>query len=130
MGAASFGVSRTLVAPLILATAAATAAEENSTPSNTGTGEGNTSSSRQYENNKMSVAYNVNDAISISYEVEKSERELITNAATNDIKAEAIQAAYTMGGMTVSVSHGTTENVGYTLNNDSTQTLFAMALAF
>lgn len=78
----------------------------------------------------MSVAYNVNDALSISYEVEKSERELIVNAAENDIKAQAVQAAYTMGGMTVSVSHGTTDNVGYALNDDSTQTLFAMALAF
>ena len=130
LGAASFGVSRTLVAPLILATAAVTNNNNNSVQSNTGATEGNSIGARQYTNNKMSVAYNVNDALSISYEVEKSERELIVNTTENDIKAEAIQAAYTMGGMTVSVSHGTTDNVGYALNDDSTQTLFAMALAF
>ena len=78
----------------------------------------------------MSVAYNVNDNLSLSYEVEKSERELITNAAEYDIEADAVQAAYTMGGMTLSVSHGKTNNVGYTQDNDSTQTLFAMAMAF
>jgi hypothetical protein len=130
LGAASFGVSRTLVAPLILGTAAALNNNNNSVQSNTGSTEGNSALARQYTNNKMSVAYNVNDALSISYEVEKSERELNVNTTENDMKAEAIQAAYTMGGMTVSVSHGSTDNVGYTLNDDSTQTLFAMALAF
>lgn len=124
IGAASLGVSRTLKAPLILATSATVSAI-----SNTGTGEGNTAAARQITNNKMSVAYNVNDNLSLSYEVEKSERELITNAAEYDIEADAVQAAYTMGGMTLSVSHGTTNNVGYTQNNDSTQTLFAMAMA-
>jgi len=130
MGAASFGVSRTLVAPLILATAAVNGATANSVISNTGAAEGNTGLARQYTNNKMSAAYNVNDNVSISYEVEKSEREQIVNATENDIKAEAVQVAYTMGGMTIAVTHGTTDNVGYALNDNSTQTLFAMSLAF
>jgi len=129
-GAASVGVSRTLVAPLILGTAAAVASEPNSAITNTGAGQGNVALARQYTNNKMSAAYNVNENFSVSYEVEKSERELIINATENDIKAEAIQVAYTMGGMTVAVSHGSTDNVGYVLDDNTTQTLFAMSLAF
>ena len=35
-----------------------------------------------------------------------------------------------MGGMTLSVSHGTTSNIGYVQANDSTLTLFAMNMAF
>ena len=68
--------------------------------------------------------------MSVSYEREDSNQEVITNAAEYDIKAEAVQAAYTMGGMTLSVSHGTTSNVGYAQANDTTQTLFAMNMAF
>ena len=63
-------------------------------------------------------------------EMEKSERELIVNATESDIKSSAIQAAYTMGGMTLAVSHGITDNVGYSANNDVEQTLFGVAIAF
>jgi len=125
MGAASFGLSRTMVAPLILGTSATASAI-----SNTGTSEGNTSSARLYTNTKGSVAYNVNDNLSISYEQEKSNREVIAQTDENDIKAQAVQAAYTMGGMTLSLSVGSTDNVGYTKDNDINQTLFAMSMAF
>jgi len=124
-GPASFGYSETLVAPLILGTTAT-----QSVQSNTATTGRNANAVRQVENKKMSVAYNVNENLSVSYEVEKSNRELIVNATENDIKSEAIQAAYTMGGMTLSVSRGETENVGYTSGNDTSQTLFAMSMVF
>mgnify|MGYP006131692769 FL=1 len=133
-GPMSFGISRTLVAPLMLGTnnvlVHADGTVGYSAFSNTGTGEGNVDAARQYTNNKMSVAFNVNDQLSLSYEVEKSERELIVNAAENDIKAQAVQAAYTMGGMTLSVSHGNVDNASYTANNDTSQTLLAMTMAF
>jgi hypothetical protein len=101
-----------------------------SAQSNTGALEGNPNAVRQYKNTKASVAYNVNDNLSVSYEQEKSNRELIVQTTENDIKAQAVQAAYTMGGMTLSVSVGSTDNVGYALDNDVTQTLFAMSMAF
>ena len=78
----------------------------------------------------MSAAYNVNDNLSISYEVEKSNRELIAQGAEFDIDAQAVQAAYTMGGMTLSVSMGDTDNVGYADGKDQKQTLFAMSMVF
>ena len=125
MGPAKFGISRTLRAPLIQAESATTTAQTN-----VGTTGGNTDGARLYTSNKYSVAFNVNESLSVSYEMEKSERELIANAAESDIEASAIQAAYTMGGMTLAVSHGKTDNVGYTANNDAEQTLFAVTMAF
>ena len=124
-GPASFGLSQTRVAPLILGTSATASVQ-----SNTAAAARNANAVRFVKNDKMSVAYNVNESLSVSYEVEKSNRELIVNAAENDIKSEAVQAAYTMGGMTLSVSRGTTDNVGYSATNEVQQTLFAMSMVF
>jgi len=123
-GPASVGLSTTRVAPLILGTATGTV------QSNTAAAARNANAVRTVENKKMSVAYNVNENLSVSYEVEKSNRELIVNAVENDIKSQAIQAAYTMGGMTLSISRGNTDNVGYVATNEVQQTLFAMSMVF
>ena len=125
MGPAKFGISRTLRAPLIQAASSTT-----TTITNDSTDGGNADAARLYTSNKYSVAFNVNENLSVSYEMEKSERELIANATESDIEASAIQAAYTMGGMTLAVSHGKTDNVSYTANNDVEQTLFAVTMAF
>ena len=83
-----------------------------------------------YETTKYSIAFNATDNLSLSYEREESNREKIINAAEHDLKVQAIQAAYTMGGMTFAISQSKLDNVGYTQNNDSEQTLFAVAMAF
>ena len=125
-GAASFGVSATKRTPLILSTSATA-----TTIGNASTAGGNVDSVRLYETEKGSVAYNVNDALSLSYEIEKSSRELIAEAATNfDIKAQAVQAAYTMGGMTLALSHNKMDNRSYREDRDSKQTLFGVSMAF
>jgi hypothetical protein len=123
-GPAKFGISRTLRAPLILSTSATATAISNGSTSG-----GNADSVRLYTSNKYSAAFNVNDNLSVSYEMEKSNRELIAQATEFDIESSAIQAAYTMGGMTLALSHGKTDNVGYTNNNDTEQTLFAVTMA-
>ena len=84
-----------------------------------------------YDQTNMSIAYNVNDALSVSYEIEESIAEYVT-AATASIKSEsdAIQAAYTMGGMTLAVSYAKHDNFGYVLNQDASQALFAVSMAF
>jgi hypothetical protein len=124
-GAASFGVSRTLVAPLILSTSATESVIGNATAAGR-----NAAGARDYTNNKMSAAYNVNDNLSVSYEVEKSDREVPAGTANFDIKAQAVQAAYTMGGMTLSLSMADVDNVGYADGKDQKQTLFAMSMVF
>ena len=127
-GPVKVGISRTLRAPLILSTSA-TLSQPDATLM-AADGSNNSALARLYTTNKYSIAFNATENLSLSYEHEKSNRELITNAAESDIKATAIQAAYTMGGMTFAVSHGKVDNVAYTANNDSEETLFAVAMAF
>jgi hypothetical protein len=83
------------------------------------------------ENVKYSVGVNVNDNLSISYEQEKSEPNS-TNASTVQYEMEStgIQAAYTMGGMTLGVAMNDHENATYTQNKDVKDTVFTVEMAF
>jgi len=82
---------------------------------------------------KMSVAYNVNDALSVSYEQEKSEsigqKSQVTVTGV-EMKSKGIQAAYTVGGMTLAIAQNKHDNARYTLNNDITDTVFSVAMEF
>ena len=124
-GPIKVGISRTLNAPLILGTSAT----ETKIGAN-GSTTYNSAAARLYTTNKYSIAFNATDSLSVSYEYEKSNRELIINAAEHDLKARAIQAAYTMGGMTIALSNSSVDNASYTSNNDSTETLLAVTMAF
>lgn len=86
-GPVKVGISRTLRMPVIIATSATATA-----PSTTFmvAASGNADLARQYTTNKYSVAFNATENLSLSYEHEKSNRELIVNAAEFDIKASAI----------------------------------------
>ena len=73
----------------------------------------------------------VNDNLSVSYEREDSEKHFINNATTDiEQSSDAIQAAYTMGGMTLAVSQGSYDGVGYVADKKATQTLLAVTMAF
>jgi hypothetical protein len=89
---------------------------------------------KDYIQDNYSIAFNVNDDLSISYEMEKSEKNLTGSAGANAAKVEqdssAIQLAYSMGGMTVAVSRGNYDNVGYADGKDAEQTLLAFTMAF
>ena len=78
-----------------------------------------------------SIAFNVNESLSVSYEKEKSK---LNKVRTTDLDVEqdssAVQAAYTMGGMTFAVSLGKYDNIGYVDNADAEQALFAVTMAF
>jgi hypothetical protein len=124
-GDASFGISRSLKAPLILGSSATTTVISNASAAG-----GNANAVRHWTTKKMSAAYNISEDLSVSYEVEKSNRELIVNTAENDIKSQAVQVAYTMGGMTLALSRASHDNAAYGLDDDSDQTLFAMSMAF
>lgn len=125
VGPFGLGVSKTLKAPLIQSASAT-----STVITNTGTSAGNSDLARLYTTNKASVAYAVNDNFSVSYEVEKSERELIINGTQSDIKASGIQAAYTMGGMSLALSNVKIDNAAYTSGNNVEQTLLAVTMAF
>jgi outer membrane protein OmpU len=93
---------------------------------------------KSFENTAYSIGFKVNDDLTISYENEKSEahkRTLVAGTAAdtkNDVELEidTIQAAYTMGGMTVSVSMKDISNADYVLAKDEKETLLAVSMAF
>ena len=83
------------------------------------------------EGTKMSAAVNVNDELSISYEQEKSEPTLKTSSTTMyDLESTGLQAAYTMGGMTLAIAMNDHENVQYSNGKDVKDTVFSVAMAF
>ena len=85
-----------------------------------------------YEQTNQSIAYSINDDISISYEVEKSERVGVDAAtATVEQKSTGIQLAYNLGGMTLAIARNNHDNPSYsTTAADLEQTLFAVTMAF
>ena len=83
------------------------------------------------ETTKYSIAANINDDFSISYEKEKSEPNTQTAATSPfDLESTGIQAAYTMGGMTLAVAMNDHQNARYTENMDVKDTTFSVAMAF
>jgi hypothetical protein len=91
---------------------------------------------KSFENEQISLGYKVNDQLSVSYDMESSEAQKRTKAGTGDTKANVdleintLQAAYSMGGMTLSVSLKDIANQDYQLNKDMKETLFVVAMAF
>jgi len=93
---------------------------------------------KYYTNKAMGIGFNVNDNLSLSFSEEKSEanQNTLSDTGTGRTKSEvettitALQAAYTMGGMTMSVSTKDIENMDYALNEDGNETVFAVSLAF
>mgnify|MGYP006133796055 CR=1 FL=1 len=83
-----------------------------------------------YKNYKVSAAFNVNDNLSVSYERERSNKMMKLGNDTFDIESHGLQAAYTMGGMTLAVSRIEHDNAAYTENKDVHSTIFAATMAF
>jgi hypothetical protein len=78
-----------------------------------------------------SIAFAVNDDLSVSYTNEKSKPSYQTNAtAAYEMQSSGLQAAYTMGGMTLSIAMNEHENATYTQNYDIKDTIFKVSMAF
>ena len=82
-----------------------------------------------YDQTNYSVAFAASDDLSVSYERESSEANYINDTEVEQ-ESSAVQVAYTMGGMTLAVSHGSHDNVGYVDAANQDQTLFALTMAF
>ncbi len=82
------------------------------------------------ENRKYSIGFNVNDNLSISYENEESTPTLSKATTAYTMESSGIQAAYTMGGMTLGVAMHDHENASYTQNKDIKDTVFSVEMAF
>jgi len=86
----------------------------------------------QYDQSNMSIAYAINDDISVSYEVEKSTAVTVAeDDADVEQKSTGIQIAYNMGGMTLALVRNSHDNPSYSSTaTDEDQTLIAVTMAF
>ena len=89
-----------------------------------------TNSADYYDNTMMSVAFNVNDSLSVSYEDVESEKVFETTSSNVTMDVSSIQASYTVAGMTLSLSTEEYSNESYTTGDDLKETNFAMSIAF
>ena len=90
----------------------------------------------------MSIGYAVNENLTVSYEKSNSDAFTKTTNATNVVTratesqdSQTIQAAYTMGGMTLALSQSMVDGDGYTKADganrvDAKETIFAVTMAF
>jgi outer membrane protein OmpU len=88
-------------------------------------------STKHYENDAFGVAFNINDDLSISYGIMKSDRTL-ANATSVEAEAQSLQVAYSMGGASIKVAETTGDNLKYTSGSgqDRDATTIALSLAF
>ena len=83
-----------------------------------------------YKADNYSISFNVNENLSVSYEKEKSTRVGADATADATQTTDAIQAAYTVGGVTMAVSHGETDGLSYTAGRKAGNTMFLVSMAF
>ncbi len=78
------------------------------------------SAGADYTGEGMSIAFNVNDNLTISYGTHEDNKEADSNDAnTVDVDIDSIQAAYTMGSMAVKVQRTETDNPNFVNNTES-----------
>ena len=84
-----------------------------------------------YDQTNYSIAFAASDDLSVSYERETSEKNFVgSGQAAVEQESSAVQVAYTMGGMTIALSHASHDNNGYSTTNNQDQSLIAITMAF
>ncbi len=84
-----------------------------------------------YENTGVSLGFAVNDELSVSYTTEDSTAHQRTSTNTvYDIEMNSIQAAYSLGGATLSIARADYDNISYEDGNDASETIIAINFAF
>ena len=90
-----------------------------------------TTDAEYYENTGVSVGFAVNDELSVSYTTEDSQVQYAHSAqASYDIEMNSIQAAYSLGGATLSIARADYDNIGYVDGVDASDTIIAINFAF
>jgi len=91
---------------------------------------GNVSAINSYINDSYSIGFKVNDNLSLSYGREESEANKTTDATNVTAEIDVIQAAYTIGGLTLAASVKGVDNYSYTATNDVNEATLFLTLAF
>jgi len=94
---------------------------------------------KYYENRFYGIQFDVNDALSISYNVDESERNTRVGVAAGsttgtvtevEMEQKTFQIAYTAGGATIGVAQAEVDNSDYTAGREEGQTIVSLAIAF
>ena len=92
-----------------------------------------------YENTYMGIQFDVNDSISVSYNVDESDknaRAKVANGSSAGTKTvtsmeqKSLQLAYTTGGATIGIAQADVDNSDYTAGKEESQTIVSLAIAF
>jgi len=91
-----------------------------------------------YKNSGFGIAFNVNDDFSVGYGEYKTRKTgvpysnsiSVGGEGQRTVEVSSIQAAYTMGGATISIADVTADNSGFTAANDMKATMVQLGLAF
>ena len=88
-----------------------------------------------FESNTMSIAFNVNDSLSVSYTETEDTYDAQSDQATNIVDVsqdtEALQVAYSMGAMSIKAYNMDTKNANYDSDKgDTSSTEIALGLSF
>ena len=92
-----------------------------------------------YENKYMGIQFDVNDALSVSYNVDESDKVVRAAVAIGasagtttktSMEQKSIQLAYTTGGATIGIAQMEVSNSDYTAGKDEAQSSVTLAIAF
>jgi hypothetical protein len=92
-----------------------------------------------YENKFYGIQFDVNDAVSVSYNVDesiKNTRVAVADTASAGTKTtvameqESLQLAYTVGGATIGIADVEVTNSDYTAGKSETQTVISLGISF
>ncbi len=92
-----------------------------------------------YENKFMGIQFDVNDQLSISYNVDESDKNVRAAVAdgasagtktTTSMEQKSVQLAYTTGGATIGIAQAEVDNSDYTAGKEENQTIISLAIAF
>jgi len=82
-----------------------------------------------YDNNAYGISFAVNDDLSISYGVHKSDKVTMAGTST-ELDGDSIQLAYSMGGASIKIAETSVSDGKYNTANDLDATTLALTLAF
>jgi hypothetical protein len=92
-----------------------------------------------YENKFYGIQFDVNDNISVSYNIDESAQNTRTAVATGatagtkaviSMEQETLQLAYTIGGATIGIADIEVDNADYTTGKTETQTVISLGISF
>lgn len=92
-----------------------------------------------YENKFMGIQFDVNDALSVSYNVDESDKVVRSavalgasagTTAKTSMELKSIQLAYTTGGATIGIAQAEATNADYTAGKDEAMSSVTLAIAF